>query len=230
MKLAWTAAALLALAACSQPATETPAEPADPVAISAPSGAYTLDGNHTSVTVRALHFGLSHYTLRLNDVSGQLEFNAEEPAQSSVTVTVGTNSVDTDYDGNRDFNAELQNSDWLNAAEFPQATFQSTSIELTGANTGRMSGDLTIAGVTHPATFDVTFNHGFERHPMGAPHSLLGFSARGVIQRSQYGMTYLMASPGGFDGVSDEVELLIEAEFIRPIAEPAEAPAPDAAD
>jgi len=214
------ATAAIALAACTQPAAPPAPEPA-PVAIEAPSGEYSIDPNHSTITVRALHFGLSHYTLRLNGVSGTLNFNAEDPAQSTVTATVAANTLDTPYGGDRDFDAELQNSEWLDAAGHPTATFTSTSIERTGPNTGRMTGDLTIRGVTHPATFDVTFNASHAQHPMGPPISQLGFSARGTFLRSQYGMNVLQPSaPNASDGVADEVEILIEAEFTRPIEQP----------
>jgi polyisoprenoid-binding protein YceI len=223
MKL-WTAAlAALALTACSQPATKAP-EPPAPVTVEAPSGAYALDANHTTVTVRAQHFGLANYTLRFNRVSGTLNFDAEAPTQSTIEVTVDTTSLDTPYAGDRDFDAELQNSEWLDAAGSPTATFRSTSVESTGANTARVTGDLTIRGQTHPATFDVTYNGSWRQHPMGPPISGVGFSARGTIQRSQYGLNVLLPTAGGNNGVSDQVELVIEAEFNRPLEQAPENP------
>ena len=211
-------AALALAAACSPPATQGPAAPPTPVAVDAPSGEYALDATHSSIVVRANHFGLSNYPLRLADISGTLNFNAENPTQSSVSVTVGADSVRTEYQGARSFDDELENSEWLDAATHPSITFTSTSVELTGANTGRMTGDLTMRGVTHPATFDVTFNNGYRQHPMGFPFALLGFSARGVIKRSDYGMTVLLPSTPGGAGVSDEVQIEIEAEFTQPAA------------
>lgn len=213
----WTAAvAALALAACSQPAEPPPPE-APAVTIDAPSGDYALDVNHTTVTARALHFGLSYYQLRFNRVSGSLNFNAEAPAQSTIAFTVDTTSLDTPYSGDRDFDEELQNSEWLNSTGFAAATFASTSVEQTGPNTGRVTGDLTIRGVTHPATFDVTYNDSWAQHPMGFPMAGIGFSARGVIQRSAYGLNVLQPHAGAPNsGVSDQVELVIEAEFNRP--------------
>ncbi len=223
---AWTiAAAALALVACSQPA-ETDAPPAAPPAeVNAPTGTYVLDPTHTTVSVRVKHFGLSNYVLRLNAVEGVLTFNAEDPTQSSVEATVQTASLDTPYGGDRDFDAELQNSEWLDAAGFPTATFRSTSIESTGPATARVSGDITIKGVTRPITLDVTYNTSHARHPMGFPTQLIGFSARGVINRVDFGIgaqTLVPSTPGASDGVATEVELLIEAEFTRPL----EAPAP----
>lgn len=215
MKVWTAAAAALALAACSPPAP-TP-EPPAAVEVEAPSGQYALDQHHSTVTVRALHFGLANYTLRFNTVSGSLNFNAEAPEQSSVEFTVATTSLDTSYAGDRDFDAELQNSEWLDATGFPTATFRSTAVERTGPNTARVTGDLTIRGVTHPATFDVTYNSSWEQHPMGPAISGIGFSARGTIQRSQYGLTRLLPTTGPNSGVADQVELVIEAEFNKPI-------------
>ncbi len=220
----WTAAfATLALVACSQPATKTEAPPA-PVTVEAPSGQYSLDANHSTVTVRAQHFGLAHYTLRFNRVSGTLSFNAENPTQSSIEATVDVTSLDTPYGGDRDFDAELQNSEWLDAAGNPTAIFRSTSVESTGPNTARVTGDLTIRGQTHPATFDVTYNSSWRQHPMGMPTSGIGFSARGTIQRSPYGLNVLQPTAGGNNGVSDEVEIVIEAEFNRPLEQALENP------
>lgn len=218
MRLSVLAFAAFALAACNQPAEQAPAGLPEPVAVEAPSGHYTLDKNHSSVVVRATHFGLSQYTLRLTGLDAALEFNAEDPTQSTVTASVAADSVRTEYPGQRSFDDELENSDWLDAAIYPVITFRSTSVELTGPNTGRMTGDLSIRGVTHPARFDVTFNGGYRQHPMGAPMALLGFSARGEFKRSDYGMRVLLPTEGSNIGVSDAVQVMIEAEFTQPAA------------
>ena len=209
-------AATFALAACTPPADTGPAAPPQAVAVDAPTGEYALDPTHSSLVVRANHFGLSNYTLRLTGLSATLSFNAEDPAQSSVTASVAADTVQTEYAGQRDFDDELENSEWLDAAAHPALTFTSTGIELTGSNTGRMSGDLTIRGVTHPAVFDVTFNRAYRQHPMGFPIALLGFSAHGAIKRSEYGLNVLIPAAESGLGVSDEVE--IEAEFTQPAA------------
>ena len=216
MRLILAAAAALTLAACNQPA-ETPAAPEAPaVEVNAPSGEYALDPNHSTVTVRAQHFGLAHYTLRFNKVSGTLNFNAENPTQSTIQASVDVTSLDTPYTGARDFDSELQNSSWLDSAGSPTATFTSTSVESTGPNTARVTGDLTLRGQTHPITLDVTYDGSHSPHPMGMQVSSIGFSARGAFQRSQFGINELIPRAGN-DGVSDEVELVIEAEFTRPI-------------
>lgn len=223
----WTAAvAALALAACSQPA-ETPGTPAPEaqLPVNAPSGDYALDPNHSTITVSVRRFGISNYTLRFNTVSGTLHFNAETPAQSSIEATVDVTSLDTPYSGERDFDAELQNSSWLDSSAFPQATFRSTSVESTGANTARVTGDLTLHSVTQPVTFDVTYNGSHSPHPVGMQLSSIGFTAVGTIQRSQFGVDEMMpSSANAQDGASDRVTITIEALFSQPIAN---APTPD---
>jgi polyisoprenoid-binding protein YceI len=222
----WIAlAAVAALAACSQQA-EQAEEPPAPVTVSAPSGEYALDTNHTTLVVRAPHFGLSSYQLRFNGLSGALNFNAENPAQSTVQVTVDTTTLDTPYSGTTDFDAQLQNSEWLDSATHPTATFTSTAVEQTGPNAARVTGDLTIRGVTRPATFDVTYNGSWRQHPAGPPFSGVGFSARGTIRRSDFGLTVLQPSAAEPNsGVADEIELVLEAEFTRPLDQ---APVPPA--
>jgi len=219
------AAAALVLAACTQPADAptSPAEAATP--ITAPSGEYALDPHHTIVSASARHFGLSNYTLRLNGVAGTLNFNAEDPALSTIEASVAVNTLDTPYTGDRNFDAELQNSDWLDVLNHPVATFRSTSAERTGPNSGRVTGDLTIRGVTHPATFDVTYNGSHAQHPMGFPISQLGFSATTTIKRSQYGFNNVLPDTGPGGGISDDIRLTIEAEFTRPVDSNAGMPA-----
>ncbi|MGD9967107.1 MAG: YceI family protein [Hyphomonadaceae bacterium] len=226
----WIAmAAALSLAACNRPveppATTAPAQ----VAVNAPSGEYALDPNHSTLTIRAQRFGLAYYTLRFNKLSGSLNFNAEDPAQTTVQASVDVTTLDTPYSGARDFDGELQNSSWLNSAGFPTATFVSTAVERTGPNTARVTGDLTLRGQTHPLTLDVTYDGSHSPHPTGMQLSSIGFSGRGTLQRSQFGINEMLPSPGGNDGVSDQVEVVIEAEFTRPI-ESAPVPGPSTAE
>lgn len=215
----WTiAVAALGLAACSQPATETPTPPA-PAVVNVPTATYALDPSHATVSVQVKHFGLSTYVFRMNAVSGTLNFNAEDPTQSTVEATIATNSLDTPYSGARDFDAELQNSEWLDATTHPTATFRSTSIESTGPTTARVTGDLTIKGITRPITLETTYNTSHAQHPMGFPMQMIGFSARGAFNRLDYGIganTLVPSAAEASDGVATQVELVIEAEFTRP--------------
>ena len=215
MRLTMMLLAAMGLAGCALGAETTAPES---VAVEAPSGEYALDPTHASVTVRVSHFGLSNYTLRFNNLNASLNFNAENPRLSTITASVATNSIETDHPGPRDFDAELQSADWLDAGAHPLASFRSAAVVMTGPNSGRMTGELNLHGVTRPVAFDVVYNHSYARHPFGRPISQLGFSARGVIRRSDFGITQFLPEPGTQAGVGDDVELVIEAEFVRPIA------------
>lgn len=218
---------LAALAACSpkpeatQP-TEQVSQPAAAVApadepVDVPAGNYTIDPSHTSILFRVDHLGFSNYTARFRKASAQLQFDPDNLAASSVTVVVDARSLETDYPEPEkvDFNAELLNETWLNGAQYPQITFRSTSVEPTGARTMRINGELTIRGVTKPMVLEARFNGGYRGHPMD-PNARIGFSATGVLKRSEFGMGYGIPAPGTKFGVSDEVNVIVETEFSGP--------------
>lgn len=188
----------------STPALAQMAEP-DPTL--APSGTYVTDEHHTGLTFRVMHFGLSNYTGRLTDVEATLEWNAEDPAASSLTATIGADSVDTDYEGDSDFDAEIEAS-FLNAGENPEIVFTSTGIEITGETTGRVTGDLSFHGTTQPVVLDVTFNGAFAEGPV-LERPQLGFSATTTIDRTLFGSDHLAPNVG------TKVEIWIQAEFVQ---------------
>ena len=93
--------------------------------------------------------------------------------------------------------------------------FRSTKVELTSANTARITGDFTFHGVTLPVTLDAAFNGGYAGHPFD-PNARIGFSARGSLKRAAFGVVEGIPPPGTTMGVSDNVEFIIEAEFNGP--------------
>ena len=203
--------------ASAQPAAATPAQN------DAPAGAYKLDKAHASLLFRVDHLGFSMYTARFKQFDAHLQFDPANIPASSVMVTVDAASIETDFPdpAAHDFNAQLRSEQWLNTAQHPRATFRSTSIEMTGANRMRIHGDLTLRGATRPMTLDATFNGGYAGHPMD-PNARIGFSARGALKRSEFGMGFGVPEPGSRMGVGDRVEVVIEAEFNGPpLAKPA---------
>ncbi|MEM8627768.1 MAG: YceI family protein, partial [Pseudomonadota bacterium] len=174
-----------------------------------PSGAYQMDPTHASVTWRIGHLGLSNYTARFTKFDIKLDLNAEDPTKSTVTATVDPTSVETDYSGSKDFNGEIATgAKFLDGGAHPEITFTSKSIELGDGKTGTMTGDVTLLGVTKPVTFDVTLNGALKEHPF-AKKPAVGFGATGTIKRSEFGLTHLIPF------VSDEVDVIIEAEFLK---------------
>jgi polyisoprenoid-binding protein YceI len=218
---------LAALAACSpkqEVAKEPAAQPSQPAAaapaeepVDVPAGAYTMDLMHTSLLFRVDHLGFSNYTARFKKATAQLQFDPNNLAASNVTVVVDVKSLETDFPdpAKVDFNAELTGEGWLNAAKYPEITFRSTSVEPTGARTMRINGELTMRGVTKPMVLEARFNGGYRGHPMD-PNARIGFSATGVLKRSDFGITYGIPAPGTKMGVSDEVNVIVETEFSGP--------------
>jgi polyisoprenoid-binding protein YceI len=219
---------LAALAACS-PKQDTASEPASqakepaPVAapaeapVDVPAGAYTIDPAHTSILFRVDHLGFSNYTARFKKATAQLQFDPNNLSASNVTVVVDAKSLETDFPdpAKVDFNAELLGEGWLNGAKYPEITFRSTSVEPTGARTMRINGELTLRGVTRPMVLEARFNGGYRGHPMD-PNARIGFSAKGVLKRSEFGITYGIPAPGTTMGVSDEVNVIVETELSGP--------------
>jgi len=212
-----------ALAACSPPSkpaeapkaeAATAAAPAAPQApADAPAGEYSMDLSHTSVNFRVSHIGLSRYTARFTKANGKLAFDPANPAAQSITATIDAGSLQTNYPepGKLDFDSQVE-KEFLDATKFPQITFKSTKVEPTGPRTARVTGDLTLHGVTKPVTLETTFNGGYPKNDMMGP-ARIGFSAKGTFKRSDFGISYGIPAPGTTMGVSDEVEVTIESEF-----------------
>ncbi len=181
----------------------------------APSGVYAMDDSHASVTWKIKHLGLAPYTAQFETVNGTLTFDSEDPSKSSVTATIAAASVDTDFTGNERETVEQWHDNvrgFLKAGEHPEITFTSTAVSVSGDATGTVTGDLTFAGVTKPVTLDVTLTGALEQHPFVEGKGALGFTASGVIKRSDFGV--LAGSP--LDGaLGDDVAIEIAAEFIQ---------------
>ena len=182
--------------------------------VTAPAGAYKLDKAHASLTFQVNHMGFSRYTARFTRFDASLNLDPAHPARSSVTATVDPKSLslNTPPPG---FEDEIRGPNWLNAAKYPQMSFRSTRVTPTGPNTARIDGDFTLHGVTKPVTLQATFIGGYPGMAMD-PNARVGFSARGVLKRSQFGITLGIPAPGTTMGVSDAVDFDIEAEFSGP--------------
>lgn len=163
---------------------------------------YTIDATHAHAAFRVSHLGFSHTLGQFKDITGTIEFDAEAPENSSVSVTIATASVDS---ANEARDEHLRKADFLNVEAFPTMTFTSTNIEVTGEETAKITGDLTLLGVTKPVVLDANLN-GSGPHPFDPSKIVAGFSATTEINRSDFGMAY--ASPA----IGETVEIIIEVE------------------
>lgn len=220
------AIAALIVVACSEKPTEAPVvapapETASVAPIAAPpsveglpAGDYKIDPAHATLVFTVNHLGFSHYTGQFTRFTADLKLDPANPAGAQLTATVdpASLSIPSPPDG---FVAELTGEQWLNAAAFPQMTFKSTAVSVTGPNTADVIGDFTLHGVTRPVTLAMTFNGGWAGIPQD-PRARIGFSAKGALKRSDFGLTMGVPAPGSTMGVSDEVTIAIEAEFSGP--------------
>jgi polyisoprenoid-binding protein YceI len=193
-----------------QAAQSVPTASAAPV----PAGAYTLDKSHASLLFRVNHLSFSHWTARFTKFDAQLQFDPADPTKSSVKVTVDPKSISSD-NAPEGFMTTLAGPEWLDAGKYPEMTYRSTKVERAGVNGLKISGQLTLHGVTKPVTLLGTYNGGYAGHPYD-PHARVGFSAKGTLKRSEFGVAYGIPAPGTIMGVFDDVEIIVEAEFSGP--------------
>jgi polyisoprenoid-binding protein YceI len=171
-----------------------------------PKGSYQVDPRHTQIIFGIRHMGLSTFYGRFSKVVGTLTFDPASPESSTLNVQIDMSAIQTHVE---ELDKELTNS-FFHADKFPTATFTATKIVKSGDNTGTVTGDLTIAGVTKPITLNVTFNGG-KNSPIPFQPFRIGFDATGTIKRSDFGLTKTMWS----NLVSEDVSLLIECEMER---------------
>jgi polyisoprenoid-binding protein YceI len=205
-------ASIAALALVAYAPLASALDPEAPAAV--PKGTYVVDKLHTSLVFRVSHIGFSAYTGRFTGIDAKLDFDPARLATSRVSVTIDPRSIQAD-NAPSGFLDSLAGKGWLDADRFPTMSFRSTSVEVTGQNTFRLHGELTMHGVTRPLTLDATYNGGYASHPM-EPRARIGFSATGKFKRSDFGVTYGIPAPGTTMGVGDDVAVVLESEFTGP--------------
>jgi polyisoprenoid-binding protein YceI len=196
-------ASLLVVSACAFTATQSTQQ-----LQSLPAGQWQLEKPHGSVLFRIKHLGLSWYTARFADFDATLDFDPKNPAASQVKAIINPLSVRTEHPTDKDWDRRI-GEDLLEGKQFPQIVFDSTKVETTGEFTGKVTGNLTMMGVTGPVTLDVTYNGGMESAALYAGRPAVGFSARGTLDRTDFGLTRYASIIGS------EVEVVIEVEFTK---------------
>lgn len=181
-------------------------------ALLAASHSYQIDPDHLSVAFLVEHVSFARVVGLFRHAEGSLIFDEENRRLGSVRVAVRTESVFTNQ---ADRDRHLRSPDFLNVKQFPEMTFEASGpLVLDESGKGRLAGRLTLLGTSRPLVLDVTWNRSGVSplaDPEGRHPYVLGASARGRFQRSEYGMTY------GVDNgwVGDEVELVVELEAWR---------------
>lgn len=167
-----------------------------------PTGTYVVDPGHSALMFRYSHLGLSSTYARIKTFNATLKFDAEKPENSKIDVTLSPGSVDSGYEA---MDAKFISDELFDTAKYPTARFTSTKVEKLSGSTGKVHGELTLRGITKPVVLDVTLNGALVNSYSKQP--TLGFSGKATVKRSDFGMG------AGVPMVSDEVDIIIEAEF-----------------
>jgi polyisoprenoid-binding protein YceI len=168
---------------------------------------YQIDPTHTMVLASWSHMGFSHPSANFRDASGVLVYDPQAPEKSSVEVTIPIAGLTSFVPA---LDEHLQGADFFDAAQFPTATFRSTSVRALGDNRFEVTGDLTLRGISKPVVLQATLNKQGP-HPMGGAPTI-GFDATTTIKRTDFGIDQFVPA------VSDEITLRITTEASAPKA------------
>lgn len=155
------------------------------------TGDYALDVSHSRVGFVARHAMVTKVRGQFNEVEGHGYFDAENPTNSRVSVTIQAASIDT---RNADRDAHLRSNDFLAMDEYPQITFASTSVEQLSDTEYRVTGDLTIKGTTKPVTVDFDYT-GTAVDPFD--NTRIGLEGTTTVNRKDWGIIWNTALEAG---------------------------------
>lgn len=164
-------------------------------------GTFNVDAGHSGVLFKIKHMGASNFYGRFNQISGAVNFDEANPANSSVTITIPTSSVDTN---SKKRDEHLLSPDFLDAKQFPKLEFKSDSVKRTG-DTWQATGTLSFHGTRKPISID------FEKTGEGKSRDgkrLLGFESVFTIDRTDWGINY------GVGALGKEIEVTVALEVI----------------
>jgi polyisoprenoid-binding protein YceI len=176
-----------------------------------PTGTWNVDPAHSKVGFSVKHMGIATVRGEFTEFQGTLEVG-ESLATAKASGTVKVESVDTN-EPQRD--AHLRSADFFDAAQFPELTFNSTSIVADGDDAFRITGDLTIHGVTKPVELRAEVQ-GTDTDPWG--NERVGLEITGQLSRGDFGMTFNQALGSGNMLVSDKVKLALDISAVKQAA------------
>jgi polyisoprenoid-binding protein YceI len=179
-----------------------------PVLASAATSSWNVDASHSQVGFSVKHLVISNVRGEFGAYQGKLVLDESEPAKSTVEATIDVNTIDTKV---ADRDAHLKSADFFDAAKYPSITFKSTKVARAGKDKLKVTGDLTLHGVTKPVVLDVSTSpevkgmYGETRR---------AFAATTKISRKDYGLTWNKLVEAG-PAVGDEVTIALELEVVK---------------
>ena len=170
---------------------------------------WQIDYSHSHIYFTARHMMISKVRGRFSQWEGSINFDEQNPENTTVDATVDMASIHT-RDEQRD--GHLRSPDFFNVDEFPQMMFKSKRVVMENDNEGKLYGDLTIRGVTKEIALDVEYA-GQAKSPWGTVSA--GFSAKGSLNRKDWGLTWNQTLETGGVLVGEKVEIEIELELVK---------------
>jgi polyisoprenoid-binding protein YceI len=171
---------------------------------------YKIDPAHSSAHFVVRHMMITNVRGGFSGVEGTIEWDPENPADARVEAIINTSKIKT-LDENRD--AHLRSADFLDAETYPTITFKSKRVEGAGEGEWKVTGDLTIHGVTKPVVLNVEGPTAEGKDPFG--NVRIGASATTKIKRSEFGLTWNAALETGGILVGDDLKIELEISAIR---------------
>ena len=170
---------------------------------------WQLDPTHSSVEFAVKHLMIATVKGAFSGLQGTLETDESNPTHPSLSVTIDTNTIST-HNEQRD--NHLRSPDFFDAATYPTITFVATAIRGEILGEFELTGDLTMHGVTKPVTLDVSFE-GRAKDPWG--NARLGYTAKGKLRRSDFGLNWNQALETGGVLVGDEIKISVDVQLVR---------------
>jgi polyisoprenoid-binding protein YceI len=171
---------------------------------------WEIDPAHTAIQFSVRHMMVSNVRGHFGKFTGHVEGDETKPAEARVEATIETASVDT---ANEKRDEHLRSPDFLDAAKFPTITFKSKKVEKTGEAKWKVTGDLTLHGVTKEVVLDLSDVTQPIKDPMGNLRA--GAEVRTTINRQDFGITFNKALDGGGVMVGNEITITIDVEVTR---------------
>ncbi len=170
---------------------------------------WQIDFAHSEINFTVRHMMISKVRGQFESFSGTINFDEQNPTNTTVDITVKLNSINT-REEQRD--NHLRSADFFDVENYPVMTFKSKRVEQISENEGRLVGDLTIRGMTKEVVLDVDYV-GQAASPWGTTSA--GFSASGKINRKDWGLTWNQALETGGVLVGEDIKIDIELELVK---------------
>ncbi len=173
---------------------------------------WTADPAHSTVGFQVRHMMISNVKGSFDKFAATVEGNPADPSTAKISATIEVATVNTREPKRDD---HLRSGDFFDAAKFPQMTFTSTKVEKVSATKAKVTGNLTLRGVTKPVTLDVEYTA-----PVKSPwgQTVVGANATGKINRQDFGVAFNKSLEAGGVLVGDEVTIQLELELVEKAA------------